>query len=162
HRAAKGFTVQGSYTWSHCIADVANPELAVAGLNFEIPGNRGFDRSNCVFGDRRHLFNLSAVYETPKFSSATMRLLASGWQVSTIVRLQTGPYITVTSGIDWATTGQTNYERVNQVLSDVYQPNKTATSYLNPQAFARPADGTYGNIGAGNVLAPGAVYINAG
>jgi len=162
HRAAKGFTVNGSYTWSHCIADVANPELAVAGLNFEIPSNRRFDRSNCVFADRRHLFNLSAVYETLKFSNAAMRLLASGWQVSTIIRVETGPYITATSGIDWALTGQTNYERVNQVLPDVYQPNKTATSYLNPAAFARPADGTYGNIGAGNILAPGAVYINAG
>jgi len=91
-----------------------------------------------------------------------MRLLASGWQVSTIIRVETGPYITATSGIDWALTGQTNYERVNQVLPDVYQPNKTATSYLNPAAFARPAKGTYGNIGAGNILAPGAVYINAG
>ena len=162
HRTAKGFTVQGSYTWSHCIADLANPELSVAGLNFEIPGNREFDRSNCVFGDRRHLFNLSAVYETPKFSNSTMRLLASGWQVSTIIRLQTGPYITVTSGLDQALTGQTTYERVNQVLADPYQPEKTANSYLNPKAFAQPALGTYGNISAGNILAPGAAYINAG
>jgi len=166
HRAAKGFTVQGSYTWSHCIADVANPELAVAGLNFEIPGNRRFDRSSCVYGDRRHLFNLSAVYETPKFSGSKLRLLASGWQISTIIRLETGPYITIASGLDQALTGQTTgspgYERPNQVLADVYQPNRTASSYLNPAAFAQPVLGTYGNIGAGNVLAPGAVYINAG
>jgi hypothetical protein len=169
HRAAKGFTVQGSYTWSHCIADVANPELAVAGSNFMIPGNRGLDRSNCVFGDRRHLFNLSAVYETPKFSNSKMRLLASGWQVSTIIRLETGPYITVVSGLDQALTGQTSgtgagtsLERPNQVLADVYQPNRTPTSYLNPDAFRQPALGTYGNLRPGNVLAPGGVYINAG
>ena len=162
HRSSKGYSIQASYTWSHCISEVPNPELAVAGLNFMVPGDRARDRSNCALGDRRQLFNVSAVYETPKFSNSTVRLLASGWQISPIIRYQSGPYITVTTGVDQALTGQTTYERANLVLTDVYQPNKTASSYLNPAAFAQPGLGTYGNLGANNILAPGAIYINAG
>jgi hypothetical protein len=162
HRIANGFSVQANYTLSHCISDLANPELAVAGANFMIPGQRGPDRSNCILGDRRQLFNLSAVYETPKFASSTWRLLGSGWQISPIIKIQTGPYMTVTTGLDQALTGQTAYERVNQVLPDVYQPNRNANSYLNPAAFAQPALGTYGNLRPANILAPGAVYINGG
>jgi hypothetical protein len=161
-RSSKGYSVQANYTWSHCISDVANPELAVAGFNFMIPGQRRMDRGNCTLGDRRQLFNLSAVYETPKFANATLRMLASGWQISPIIRLQSGPYMTVNSGLDQALTGQTAYERVNQVLADVYQPNRTPNSYLNPAAFAQPALGTYGNLGTNNILAPGSIYINAG
>jgi hypothetical protein len=162
HRSAKGYSIQANYTWSHCISDLANPELAVAGSNFMVPGNRALDRSNCVLGDRRQLFNLSAVYETPKFSGAKLRLIASGWQISPIIRLETGPYMTVTTGLDQALTGQTAYERPNQLLADVYQPNRTANSYLNPSAFAQPLLGTYGNLRPSNILAPGGVYINAG
>jgi len=161
-RSSKGYSVQANYTWSHCISDVANPELAVAGSNFMIPGNREADRGNCTLGDRRQLFNLSAVYETPKFSGKAARLLASGWQISPIIRLQTGPYLTVTSGLDNALTGQTAYERVNLVMADVFQPNRTPNNYLNPAAFAQPALGTYGNIGTNNILSPGSIYINAG
>ena len=161
-RSSKGYSVQANYTWSHCIADLANPELAVAGANFMIPNQRRPDRSNCALGDRRQLFNLSAVYATPDFSNRTLRVLASGWQISPIVRLQSGPYLTVTSGLDQALTGQTAYERANQVSADVFQPNRTPSNYLNPAAFAQPTLGTYGNLAANNILSPGSIYINAG
>jgi hypothetical protein len=161
-RAAKGLTVLASYNWSHCIGDLANPELAVAGSNFMIPGNRRVDRSNCTLGDRRQVFNLSGVYTTPRFSGATLRMLATGWQLSSIVRLQTGPYFTVASGLDQALTGQTTYERPNQVLANPYTPGKPYDHYLNAAAFAQPALGTYGNIGANNILAPGLIQVDMG
>ena len=159
-RSAKGYSIQANYTWSHCISDLANPELAVAGANFTIPNNRRYDRSNCQLGDRRQIFNLSAVYETPKFDQPKLRLFASGWQISPIIRAITGPYLTVTSGLDQALTGQGG-QRAAQVLPDVYQPNRSASSYLNPAAFAQPTLGTYSSMGANNILAPGAFYFNA-
>ena len=158
-RRAKGVNLQANYTFSHCISDLHNPELAVAGANFMIPNNRAADRSNCPLGDRRHQFNLSAVYETPKFANATTRLVASGWQVSPIVRLMTGHYISILSGLDQALTGQGS-QRAVQVLADVYAPEKSLDHYLNPAAFAQPALGTYGNMGAYNVKAPGAITVN--
>ncbi|HXP89272.1 MAG TPA: TonB-dependent receptor [Bryobacteraceae bacterium] len=159
HRSSKGYSILANYTFSHCIGDLPNPELAVAGSNFMIPNNRRADRSNCLQSDRRQLFNLSAVYETPKFANSKLRLVASGWQISPIVRVQSGPFITITSGIDGALTGQGG-ERANQVLANVFQPNKTLSSYLNPAAFSQPATGTYGNLGANNILAPGLIYVN--
>jgi len=160
HRSSKGYSIQANYTYSHCISDLANPELAVAGANFTIPNNRRYDRSNCALIDRRQLFNLSAVFEVPAFSNPTAKLLASGWQFSPIVRAETGPFITITSGLDQALTGQGN-QRAVQVLADPYQPNRNAGSYLNPAAFAQPAIGTYSPMGANNVPAPGALYFNA-
>ncbi len=160
HRIARGYSIQANYTWSHCISDLANPELAVAGSNFTIPNNRHYDRSNCILADRRQLFNLSAVFEMPKFSNATLRTVASGWQFSPIFKAETGPYLTVTSGLDQALTGQGN-QRAVQVLGSVYQSNRTAGGYLNPAAFTQPALGTYSPMGANNILAPGAFYFNA-
>lgn len=161
-RAAKGLTAQANYTWSHCISDNHNPELAVAGANFMIPGNRRADRSNCPLGDRRHVFNLSAVYQTPKFSGGTASRLARDWQISGIVRLQTGPYFGITTGLDQALTGQTAFERPNQVLADAYTPGQPLNAFLNRNAFAQPGSGTYGNMGANNLLAPGFVQIDMG
>jgi hypothetical protein len=161
-RAAKGLTAQVNYTWSHCISDNHNPELAVAGLNFMIPGNRRADRSNCPLGDRRHVFNLSAVYQTPRFSGSRWSMLARDWQISGIVRLQTGPYFGVTTGIDQALTGQTTYERPNQMLLSPYLPVQSHSAFLNPAAFAQPTSSTYGNMGANSILAPGFIQIDMG
>jgi hypothetical protein len=155
-------TAQANYTWSHCIGDLANPELGVAGSLFMIPGNRRADRSNCAIGDRRHIFNLSVVYQTPKLTGGAWRLLVNDWQISGIVRLQTGPYFGITTGQDIALTGQTAYERPNQILADPYTPVKPLYAYLNRAAFQQPDTGTYGNMGANNLLAPGFVQIDMG
>ena len=160
-RQAKGVTVQANYTLSHCISDLANAELAVAGQNYTIPDNRGYDRGNCATSDRRHVFNVSSVYQTPAFAGRTMRLLASDWQVSGIVRLRSGPYLSITSGLDQALTGQGN-QRAVQLLEDPYAPGKTIDQYLNPKAFGQPAQGTYSSLGANNVLGPGLVQIDVG
>ena len=161
-RAAKGLTAQANYTWSHCIGDNPNAELGVAGTPFMIPDNRRADRSNCPLSDRRHLFNLSAVYQTPKITGGAWRALARDWQISGIVRLQTGPYFGITTGVDQALTGQTTYERPNQVLADPYTPGKPLNAYLNSSAFSQPVLGTYGNMGNNNLLAPGFVQIDMG
>ena len=160
HRLSRGYSILANYTLSHCISDLANPELAVAGANFTIPSNRHYDRSNCVLADRRQIFNLSAVFEMPRFANPKLRAVASGWQLSPIIKAQTGPYISVTSGVDQALTGQGG-QRAVQVLADPYSPNRSASSYLNPAAFAQPAAGTYSSLGANNILAPGALYVNA-
>src|SRR5437773_12077800 len=94
-RQTKGLSVQTNYTWSHCISDLANAELAVAGTNYLIPDNRLSSRGNCLTSDRRHNFNMATVYQTPQFSRVAMRTLASGWQFSSIVRLRGGEYLPV-------------------------------------------------------------------
>jgi len=162
-RRARGVTVQANYTWSHCIGDLSNTSMGVAGTNYMIPNDRHSSRGNCSSNssDRRHLFNFSAVYETPKSSLAMVRALAGGWQISGIARIQSGGPLSVTSGLDQALTGAAA-ERANQVLPDPYAANRSVNLWLNPQAFAQPALGTYGNLGIANLYGPGQIGVDMG
>jgi hypothetical protein len=103
---------------------------------------------------------MSTVYETPQFSNRTLRILGTGWQVSGIVRLLSGSWLTVSTGVDsLATNGDT---RPNLILASPYTPNKSIDLYLNPAAFARPATGEYGNMGRSNIQGPGSIRIDMG
>ena len=88
------------------------------------------------------------------------RRLASAWQVSGIARIQSGPYLTVTSGFNTSLGTGFGIDRANQVLADPYLPNKGVNGWLNPAAFARPADGVWGN--ASQIEGPGFITINMG
>ena len=160
-RRAKGLTVQGNYTWSHCIGDLGNTSTGVAGTNYMIPGNRASSRGNCSFQDRRHVANISTVYETPQVGSRLLRMLAGGWQVSGIIRFQSGNYLSVTSGLDQALTGAAA-QRANQVLAEPYAADRTAGLWLNPRAFAQPGLGTYGNMGIANIRGTSRLNIDTG
>jgi hypothetical protein len=157
-RQARGFTVSGNYTWAHCLGD----DFLIQGATSSAatyPGRRQFDRGNCR-GDRRHTSNFSMVYETRQFASAAMRALASNWQISSILKLQTGNPLIPVSGTNTALRSGRNSNRANQVLGDGYAVNKNINQWLNPAAYARPANGEWGN--APQVYAPGLITINMG
>ncbi|PYS42713.1 MAG: hypothetical protein DMG14_03045 [Acidobacteria bacterium] len=166
-RRARGVTVQGNYTWSHCIDTGYTDIIQTNGV--QIPERRGINRGNCEL-DRRHNFNMSTVYETPRFANSFLRVLGTGWRVSGIVRMLSGPMFTVSTGIDQALTGTvfstTNTQsdqRPNQVLPSPYVPNKSiANGWINPAAFAQPALGTYGSLGRATIVGPGNVRIDMG
>jgi hypothetical protein len=154
-RAARGVTVTSNYTWSHCISDnvltnTGNSGNADAG--YLDPRNRARDRGNCD-ADRRHVFNLSAVAETPRFANSALRAVGSGWRVSPIFKVLSGNYLTVITASDIALTAIAS-QRVNQVLGNPYG-DKSVKNYLNPAAFALPAPGTLGNVGTNSILGPG-------
>ena len=153
----RGLIVQGNYTYSHCI-DTGTQQLIsipiIAGIS-PIPARAGL-RGNCAIleQDRRHNFNLSTVYSTPQLSNQALRILASGWQISGIVRVLSGDSFSALAGIDQALSG-TNDQRPQQVAANVYAPNKNIRQWLDPAAFAQPALGTYGNMGPSTLLGPG-------
>jgi hypothetical protein len=163
-RAARGITVSGNYTWSHCISDpwqsTANSDNGQQGNTK--PFDRRFDRGNCTTSavDRRHIFNLSGVAETPQFSNMTLRAVASGWRFSPIFRVLSGEYLAVTTNQDRSLTGAFGLQRVNQLMADPYG-DKTPGKYLNPSAFTLPALGTYGNVGSGSIAGPGTWQFDA-
>jgi hypothetical protein len=167
-RRSNGITVQGNYTWSHCIDD--GPNASFNNMGGDLPERRRLDRGNC-YSDHRHNVNVSAVYETPRLSNSTLRALGTGWRVSGILGLLSGSYLTVTSGLDNALTATTSNmssldpkldQRPNLVLLDPYAPNKNANLWLNARAFEQPALGTYGNLGSSNILGPASITINMG
>src|SRR3954462_8811808 len=152
-QAAKGITVSANYTWSHCISDLWTESLSDArrGQGLTDPNNRAYDRGNCsVTGDdRRHLFNVSGVAETPQFANHSVRMLASGWRVAPLVRILTGNFMTISTAQDRTLNGSGN-QRVDQVLGNPYG-DKTVGNYLNPTAFALPAFGTFGSVGRASI-----------
>jgi hypothetical protein len=158
-RPVSGITISSNYTWSHCITDTTPGGRMQFSTNANDswinPDNRRFDRGNCwaVAADRRHVFNLSAVAETPRFANSVLKAAASGWRFSPIFRVLSGGYMTITTNQDRALNGVAN-QRVNQLMANVYG-DKTPSKYLNPAAFALPAFGTFGNSGAGSVRGPG-------
>jgi hypothetical protein len=158
-RRSNGVTVQGNYTYGHCIDD-GHPGANLDGrFGGELNERRSFNRGNCDL-DRRHNFNMSTVYETPQFSNRTLQILGTGWQVSGIVRILSGNWLTVATGVDsLATNGDT---RPNQVLASPYTADKSIDLFLNKGAFGQPATGEYGNMGRSNIQGPGSIRIDMG
>jgi hypothetical protein len=152
HRLSSHFSMLANYTYSHCIADPVTSELS--GPIYTDPYNRRFDRGNCTAVDVRHNFNLSAVLQSPHYSSRAMQWIAGDWQIAPIVGLHSGSFFTITSGVDNALNSIAG-QRPNQVLSDPYCANENIHCWLNPHAFATPANGTLGNLGSNNLVGPG-------
>ena len=152
-RSARGLTLGGNYTWSHCIGDnTALGNNANINTAYVDPNNREFDRGNCE-SDRRHNLNLTAVAGTPTFDNTALRAVVSGWRAAGIYRKSSGSYLTILSGQDRALTGA-GLQRAQQVVEDPFL-DRDSLNYLNPAAFAQPALGTLGNMGRNNVEGPG-------
>ena len=159
-RLSKGTTLLANYTWSHCIADVWNVFVGNNGISSVTPGNRRNDRSNCNTSDQRHVFNLSAVAQSPKFSGRALRMAASDWQLSGIVTARSSQFFTVTTGVDNAVNGE-GLQRPN-LVDNPYPANQTPTSWLSRAAFASPVTGTIGNLGNYNIKGPGNLKFDMG
>jgi hypothetical protein len=156
HRLSSHFTVLGNYTWSHCIAGAFTSELD--GVQYTNPGNRSFDRGNCVGIDHRTLINVSAVEESPKFSNRVLQLIAGNWKLSEIMRIQSGSFFSVTTATDQA-LNSIGGQRASLIAGSPYPANQSFNQWLNPAAFANPAPGTFG-MGPANIRGPGTFVIN--
>lgn len=133
--------VNANYTLSKCMTDRTNVGVSNPNQTF----HRGRDRQHCA-GDRRHLFNLTAVLNAPELGDGLWGTLASDWRVATIYRFTSGAPHSIVSGADRALTGLAG-QTVDQLSDDVYLDTSGVfgSQYLNRAAFAIPALGTYGN-----------------
>ncbi len=160
HRFAHNFTSTSNYTWSHCISDFYTPALGLSLYAETQYNNRAADRGPCAGADRRQVFNQTFLVASPKYSNHALNMILGDWRMSLSIVAQTGPPLNVTTGLDQALNGNAAVQRPNQVLPDPYVANKGPSGWLNPKAFAQPALGTYGNLGAGALRAPGAFVLN--
>jgi len=152
HRLSSHFSMLANYTFSHCIGDLVTTELS--GPEYTNPNDRRFDRGNCTAIDIHQNFNLSAVLQSPHYSSRPLQWIAGDWQLAPIVGLHSGSYFEVTTGLDNALTG-IGAQRPNQVLPNAYCADKNINCWMSAAAFAYPANGTLGNMGINNLEGPG-------
>jgi len=155
HRLSNHVMVLANYTWAHCISD--DQSLTVGSPSWTNPYDRRSDRGNCSGGvDIRQNFNLTAVLQSPHFSSRPLQLLAGNWQLSPIFAARTGTYFSVTTGVDNALMDvDTGTQRPNQLTGNVYCANRSIACWMSSSAFASPATGTLGNMGINTLQGPG-------
>jgi len=148
-RLKSGLSVLSNWTISRCMSDPVTTEIT--GPTIVDPNNPDLDYSYCA-SDRHHVVNVSVVARTPVFSNGLSRVLLSEWQVSPIVRWQSGDRSSITTGVDNALTG-VGGQRGVQVLDDPYGSGGP-DDYLNRAAFASPTAGTYSTLTPFSIVNP--------
>jgi hypothetical protein len=144
------------YTWSHSIDD-ASTDFSVEAVNepptTQDPFDRKGSRGRSSF-DIRHNFIANVLYELP-FGRGS---LFGGWQVSAVANVHSGlPFTPVLSFDNADLQSLLTSERPN-VVGNPYTgscPNGsrvgTPSCWFNPNAFASPSPGQFGNAGR-NIL----------
>jgi hypothetical protein len=139
------FTV--GYTWSKALGDSSGQ-----GDNPENYLNRHYNYGPLSF-DRRHAFVATYVWYLPKLANwnVVARHALGGWQMSGIIRLQTGPYLTI--------TGNTSIggRRADYVGGSLLAPmdQRNINNWIDKAAFSVAPNDRFGNAGTGTVLGPG-------
>ena len=127
-RLINGFSVAANYTLSKCNGHPTQGGTTPnVNSGYVDPNNIDYDYGACD-SDRRHLFNLTASAETPRFDNDFVRALASDWRLSGIFRAYSGSPQSVTVTGDPARTG-IGGQRANQILDDPYGDG-TLDNYL--------------------------------
>ncbi len=163
-RLTRGLSMNANYTWSHCIGDFTQGgQTPNVGTGYIDPNNRRYDRGPCsgatsYSSDRRHIFNLTAVAETPRFANNMARMLGTGWKVSGIYTAVSGAPINVTTTTDVLQSGA-SAQRPN-LVGDPYGSGLTRYLVNQPTAlsagspFQLPAGGTLGSLGRFALIGP--------
>jgi hypothetical protein len=167
-RMAKGLQLQLYYTWSKTLDNSSNSSTGQNsnGTNQQTnPYDINYDYGLSAY-NRRHNFTGNLLYDFPFHGNR----LVSGYQLSLIPQLRTGPAYSVDTGLYTATQDVLINERPN-VVGD---PDKggpvaanptcvapasvhNATHWFNPCAFLLPAAGQLGDEGRGFLTGPGIV-----
>jgi hypothetical protein len=113
--------------------------------------------------DSRHRFTTAFNYQVPVLI-ALPHLLTAGWQLNTILTVQSGRPIPIVNSGDTSSnsvppffdTASNFHQRPNVVPGQPFiLPNwNPATGYLNPNAFSMPALG-FGDLGRNAIYGPG-------
>jgi hypothetical protein len=167
-----GLQIRGVYTFSKNLDDGTawNSSVGANAPGFVMfPLNPKLDWGRAST-DVRHLAAVNGAYELPfgrgkKFfrgASGWREKLAGGWTISGIETLQSGFPFTPQLGFNPSNNGDSrnpvrpswNPAFAGRVI--LGGPNR----YFNPNAFALPAAGTYGNIGRDTLTGPGVAQLD--
>jgi len=152
-----------AYTYSHSIDD-SSDRYNGDFVNSYDPSSA---RATSSF-DRRHVLNISYVYDLPFFKKSGLTHTAlGGWQWSGIVAYSTGNPLNVTNGTDIGDNagvgngvGTGSYpDLVGNPRANVPPPSQVTSNayagyFYNPAAYAVPTGLTFGNVGRNSLVNP--------
>jgi len=155
-RASHGLMFTSTWTWAKEISDTDDTDDFELNTTIEDTYNRRRDRGN-VYSVPRHQWMNQALYELPFGRGRWL----GGWQLNMLLNLSTGNWFTpLISGPDPTNTNQTTL-RPDVVTPTIAMP-RTVNEWFDPNAFATPANGSWGNAGRGIIEGPGYVLANLG
>jgi hypothetical protein len=166
-RYSNGFTANFSYNYSHAIDEVSDPLRGVAGSNNATFGfansealigpmevrNFRLDRGSADF-DLRHRAVFNAVYELPFFKDQGGGItgLLGGWQINSIITLQSGSPFTVFAANDangdLIFNDRAVYLGRGQGQAIIDDPKESGLRYLNGALFVPGSSAGFNNSGA--------------
>jgi outer membrane receptor protein involved in Fe transport len=153
-RFRKGFTVLVHYTYGKTLDGSSIDTDGFPGQN---PLDLRSDKGLADF-DVRQRFVASYLWELPSRGRGAAKWILGGWQTNGIFTAQSGVPFTVTSGQDRALSG-TGTQRPNLTGNPFLDAGRSRDErmqrYFNPDAFALPSSGSYGNAGRNIMIGPG-------
>jgi hypothetical protein len=163
---SRGLSYQASWVWARDIGDLERGES---------PEN-AFDRrrERSVWLDiPTHRLTGNLIWELPfgKSRRGFSRALLHGWEWSTIYSMFSGEFLTPQwTGIDPVGTAFTNSRTPAQVTirpnhlrnANLPASQRSSERWFDPDAFAPPMPGSYGNAAKGVIKGPGSQIVNAG
>ncbi|HEV2689974.1 MAG TPA: hypothetical protein VGV35_15550, partial [Bryobacteraceae bacterium] len=166
-RFASGFTLTASYTFSKLIDDASSvfdaAILTGPVANFPVADsyNRRLEK-DLSNGDIPHVFASSLVYELPfgrgrRFGlTGWKNLLAGGWELGAVIRIQSGMPLAVTQITNFNSFAGYGTQRPNRI-GDPNLPasQRSVREYFTTAAFATAPQFTIGNSSRNPVRGPG-------
>jgi hypothetical protein len=152
--AGENGSVTLNYTLSRNRTDATNDR---DGVDIpQDPNNPELDSYADARTDRRHIFNGSFTYELPFFrhSGGVAEAVAGGWQVAGIVNISSGQPVSRVSVLSDTFRRGTFADLVGDINAGERFVNGIPY-WFNPDAFAPPAAGTFGNSGRAPFRQPG-------
>ncbi len=155
-RLRGGFSISANYQFSKALDNSSNSKQT--GQSVTNPNNLAFDYGRSDF-DRRHVFNLSSVWNLPgNFHNRAVHATIGKWSWTNIVNYTGGYPFSIFSGVDNAFSGTSSQRAdltgVSPYVSGERSKQQTIAAFLNAAAFRSNALGTFGNTGRNTFAGP--------
>src|SRR5690348_207878 len=153
-REYHGLTAQFAYTWAHALDFVTSYRGGLPQDSFNLKA----DYANSDF-DTRQNFTTYLTWDIPG-SSHGPKMLTHGWQVTSLMSFHSGQPFTLTALTD--TSGTSDFLQRPNLIGNPFAGvvhNFSAAGggmpWINLNAFAQPAPGTFGNMPRNMIYGPG-------